>query len=627
MTAATAPLATNAGLRELDGLQLADVLRAGIYRLFEQTDHLNKINVFPVPDGDTGTNMSLTLSAVLATLDRAPEPHAGSLLVRAADAALDGARGNSGAILAQFLLGVGDGAGHLARIGVGEFVVALRKGAGYARDALSQPREGTLLTVLREFALAAESQAPQCTDFRSLFESSITRVRVALEATRGQLEELRAANVVDAGALGFVEVLEGMRRFLQTGDLGKTVAPVHAGDEAMAGVAPPAADQDYRFCTECLVVAPADGEIDLRQLRETLATAGASLVVSGSKRKARIHVHVDDPQQVFRLAAQFGEVGSQKADDMRMQQSAAHHRRTRQVAVVTDSGADIPEEFAERLGIHVVPVRIHFANRSYLDKVSMTPTEFYRELLANPAHPKTSQPPPGDFRRMFEFLASHYDAVVSVNLTSRHSGTWDAAQRAAQRVGSEGKPVSALDSRNASVGQGLVTIAAAEAAAAGGDAAAVLAAAEAALTRTQTFALLGSIDFAVRGGRVPAIVGKVARLLGLNVILRTSPDGRISAGGGLFGAHRLRSRFVRFVVRRARSAADAEVLRILVGHGDRPEEGRQLVEDLVAALPPGSVEFCALTDMGPAIGVHGGPGTLVVAIQHQPRAAITSGGA
>lgn len=619
MTASALPAAAPANLHELDGLQLADVLRAGIYRLFEQTDHLNKINVFPVPDGDTGTNMSLTLSAVLATLDRAPEPHAGSMLVRAADAALDGARGNSGAILAQFLLGVGDGAGHLARIGIGEFVLALRKGAVYARDALAQPREGTLLTVLREFALAAEAQAPHCGDFRSLFESSLTRVRAALEATRGQLEELRAANVVDAGALGFVEVLEGMRRFLQTGELGTVVTPVHSGDEAMAGVAPPAADQDYRFCTECLVLAPADGEIDLRQLRETLASVGASLVVSGSKRKARIHVHVDDPEIVFRIAEQFGAVGSQKADDMHMQQSAAHHRRTQRVAVVTDSGADIPEEFTERLGIHVVPVRIHFANHSYLDKVSMTPAEFYRELVRNPEHPKTSQPPPGDFRRMFEFLASHYDAVVSVNLTSRHSGTWDAANRAAQRVGSEGKPVAALDSRNASVGQGLVAIAAAEAAAAGKDASAVAAAAHAALERTQTFALLGSIDFAVRGGRVPAIVGKLARLLGLGVILRTSPDGRISAGGGLFGTHRLRSRFARFVARRTRCEADREILRILVGHGDRPEEGQRLADELAAALPAGSVEFCALTDMGPAIGVHGGPGTLVVAVHRKLR--------
>jgi hypothetical protein len=91
----------------LDGLLLADLLRAGIYRLFQRTDHLNKINVFPVPDGDTGTNMAMTLAAVLSALDREPVADAGRVLTRAADAALDGARGNSGAILAQFLMGLG----------------------------------------------------------------------------------------------------------------------------------------------------------------------------------------------------------------------------------------------------------------------------------------------------------------------------------------------------------------------------------------------------------------------------------------------------------------------------------------------------------------------------------------
>jgi DegV family protein with EDD domain len=474
--------------------------------------------------------------------------------------------------------------------------------------------------VLREFSLAAEAQVPLSSGFPSLFANSLSRVREALEATRGQLEELRAANVVDAGALGFVEVLEGMRRFLETGELGKVVTPVHSGDESMAGTAPPAVDQDYRFCTECLVNAAADQEIDLRHLRETLSAIGASLVVSGSKRKAKIHVHVDDPEQVFRIAENFGVVSGQKADDMRMQQSAAHHRKTQRTAVVTDSGADIPEEFVERLGIHVVPVRIHFANHSYLDKVSMTPTEFYRELVSNPAHPKTSQPPPGDFRRMFEFLASHYEAVVSVNLTSRHSGTWDAANKAAQRVGAEGKPVAAIDSRNASVGQGLIAVAAAEAAIAGADPQDVTAAIQAAAERTQTFALLGSIDFAVRGGRVPAIVGKVARLLSLNVILRTYPDGLIRAGGGLMGSHRLRSRFVRFVVRRCGFDASRESLRIFVGHGGKPQEGQLLAQELEQRFPAGSVEFCALTDMGPAIGVHGGPGTLIVALHRKPKA-------
>lgn len=610
---------------ELDGLQLANALRAGIYRLFERTDHINKINVFPVPDGDTGTNMSMTLSAVLTAIDRAPEPHAGTLLVRAADAALDGARGNSGAILAQFLLGLGDGAGHLARLGRREFVAAVNKGSVYARDALSQPREGTILTVLREFAQASEATLSHSRNFGELFSEALVRVRSSLEATRSQLDELRIANVVDAGALGFVEVLEGMRRFLETGEVGPVVAPLHISDESMTDAGNVALNQDFRYCTECLITASSESQLDLRQLREQFAERGASLVVSGNKQKARIHIHTNTPDEVFRLAATYGLVSAQKADDMQLQQSAAHHKRTQKIAIVTDSGADIPDSFIDRLGIMMVPVRIQFGARSYLDKVSMTPNEFYRELAVNAEHPKTSQPPPGDFRRMFEFLASHYEGVVSVNLTARHSGTWDAATKAADRVSPEGKPIKAIDSRNASVGQGLITIAAAEAAESGGDIETVSSAAHDALNCTRTFALLKDIKFAVRGGRVPAIVGTIAKWLRLNVILHTHPDGRIAAGSGLIGKLNLRQRFAKHVAKQVGVVAADEKLRLLVGHGDQPDEAQLLKADLVRLLDPRCIEWIEVTDMSPAVGVHGGPGTLIVAVQR--KAATTSGGA
>ena len=255
----------------------------------------------------------------------------------------------------------------------------------------------------------------------------------------------------------------------------------------------------------------------------------------------------------------------------------------------------------------------------------MTPSEFYRELAVNAEYPKTSQPPPGDFRRMFEFLASHYEGVVSVNLTARHSGTWDAATKAADRVSPEGKPIKAIDSRNASVGQGLITIAAAEAAEGGGDIEAVSSAAHAALNCTRTFALLKDIKFAVRGGRVPAIVGTIAKWLRLNVILHTHPDGRIAAGSGLIGKVNLRQRFAKHVAKQVGSVAADEKLRLLVGHGDQQDEAQLLKADLLRLLDPKCIEWIEVTDMSPAVGVHGGPGTLIVAVQR--KAATTSGGA
>lgn len=613
MSAANQTLTHAVAPQELDGLLLADTLRAGIYRLFRQTDHINKINVFPVPDGDTGTNMSMTLSAVLTAIDRQSDQHAGSVLVRVADAALDGARGNSGAILAQFLLGLGDAAGHLGKLGLREFSSALKQGVQYARDALSQPKEGTILTVIGEFSTAAEGQLPNVKDFAALFARTLGQVRNSLEATRGQLAELKAAGVVDAGALGFVEMLEGMAEFLGTGRLETVAIPMHAGDEPMAGLIGAEAVADQRYCTECLVKARSDHDIDLRQLREQLSLIGTSLVVGGSKRKAKIHIHVDDPQTVFGLAAEYGEVSAEKADDMLQQQRAAHHGGAQRVAVVTDSGADIPEAISERLGIHMVPVRVHFGNQSFLDKVSLTSAEFYREIVNNPVHPKTSQPPPGDFRRMFEFLSSHFSGVVSINLTSLQSGTHNAALTAAQRMTSPERPIVVVDSRNASIGEGLVVIAAAEAAAAGADLTTVSQVARRAVEQTQTFALIRDIGYAVRGGRIPASVGRLAKWLRLNVILRTT-DGRVAAGGALLGNHALLSRFVRFVRKRVTPKAQ-DRLRILIAHGAAETQAEVVKQKVLSAFAEQRIEFCEITDVGSAIGVHGGPGTLIVAVQ------------
>src|SRR5512140_3681156 len=125
------------GADTLDGLRLSRALKAGILRLLSRQEHLNKINVFPVPDGDTGTNLALTMSAVLGVLQKAPDPHVGQTLTRVADAALDGARGNSGAILAQFFLGLCDRLGHLGRLSAADFAAGVRGGADYARESLS----------------------------------------------------------------------------------------------------------------------------------------------------------------------------------------------------------------------------------------------------------------------------------------------------------------------------------------------------------------------------------------------------------------------------------------------------------------------------------------------------------
>ena len=592
--------------RPLDGTELSAALRTGIHRLISREEVINKINVFPVPDGDTGTNLALTLQAVLAALRAAPEPHAGQLLTRVADAALDGARGNSGAILAQFLLGVGDRAAASAELTTAEFAEALAAGAAYARESLAEPREGTILTVIKDFAEAARAAARRgVEDFRALFREALAAARISLEATPTLLEMLRRANVVDAGALGFVELVGGMTDYLETGIAPADDATIQllSDDEATAGSQ---VNLEHRYCTECTITG---GGIDRRKLREEATALGSSLVVAGTQNKVRLHLHTNEPQGLFALAARYGAVGREKADDMQRQQEMAHHASRRRIAVVVDSAADLPESVLEALDIHVVPVRVHFGTQSFLDKVGLSSEDFFRMLASSALHPKTSQPPPGDFRRAFEFLGSHYDAVVYVGLMSKVSGTFQSAETAASRARTRAK-ILTLDSGTAALGQGLIAMRAAEVAAEGGDAEAVRAAAVSAGRLTRTWGCLVTLDFAVRGGRVPSWIKPVADLLRLVPVLMVRPNGSLGLGGVLFGRRNFYHRFGRLLRRRL---DPGKRWRIGIAHASVPEGAAAVREQLAARLP--RAEILPVIPLGTALGVHGGPGCVVVAAQ------------
>ncbi len=599
--------------QHIDGVGLRRALQAGIHRVISRQEHLNKINVFPVPDGDTGTNIAFTLNAVLAGLSANMERHVGRLLVAVADAALDGARGNSGAIFAQFFQGLSDAAAEHAELTARQFSQAVRRGADYAREALSEPREGTILSVITDFAKSLEQQIEhnENADLLSLLDHGLKASETSLANTPNQLPVLKKAGVVDAGAEGFVDLLRGVYEFVRDGTpqrLRDMLAGLRSGsadgadDEDMASGSE---DLAHRYCTECII---AGSDIDRRKLREELAALGSSLVLAGSRAKAKIHIHVNEPRDVFRLAERYGAVSGQKADDMLQQSREAAHQGADTVAIITDSAADLPEHVIEQLNIHVVPIRIHFGTRGYLDKVSMSADEFYAEMQSNPVHPKTSQPAPGDFRRQFQFLGSHYAGVVSINLTAKASGTWQAAETAAQRA--DGVAVEVIDSRNVSVGQGLLVAYAAECAKAGCSAPEVVDAVMKMRPKTFTFGALRDLGYAVKGGRVPRSKKMLADLLHISPVLTATAEGFIRSGGVFFGREPFVEKFHGFLMRRL---DPAKRYRLSVSHCNCPADGQKLLEMLTESLP--NLADAWLMDTGSALGVHAGPGSLVVGVQ------------
>jgi DegV family protein with EDD domain len=592
----------------LDGAALADALVSGIHRVIGSQDFLNHINVFPVADGDTGTNLTLSLGSALPVLQQKSDKHLGTLLASIADALLDGSRGNSGAIVAQFFQGISDSAGELTRFTPYTFSSAFAKGSEYAHDALSQPREGTILTVIAAVSEAIQAHVTSAHDgeFPAMMKVALERANSALAKTTEQLDVLRKAGVVDAGAKGFVELLRGMSDTIVDGQIADepdlTMLRGEISQVAMAGSGD---DSEFRYCTECIV---SGTDINRRKLREALSEIGDSLLLAGTKRKAKIHIHVNDPEDVFNIGREYGAVSAEKADDMHRQSHSSHDTVSR-FAVITDTAADIADEDLERLDIHMVPCRLQFGDRGYLDKVSITAAEFFAELASNPAHPTTSQPAPGDYRRQFQFLASHFEDVLSINLTGSASGTYEAARSAAERINAPGK-IHVINSLNASLGQGLLVVFAAECAHAGLTVEKTIAAVHELIPQTQTYGMLRDLSYAVRGGRLPAWVQTAARFLHVTPFIRATADGKIAAAGCMFGRRDNVRKFARTLVRRARRKGP---LNVAVGHAMCPDDADRLVTLLRQGLP--QIERLTITEIGAALGVHTGPGTLVVSMQ------------
>jgi DAK2 domain fusion protein YloV len=289
----------------LDVGGLTEVLRRFTAALEEHREELDSLNVFPVPDGDTGTNLVLTMRGVMAAIVRPPD---GDLASVVADAALMSARGNSGVILAQVLRAlVGDVLDGAEASAAGSALAdALESAATEARRAVARPMEGTVLTVLADAAAAAA--IADGGNAGVVAAAARDAAAASLERTTSTLPELAAAGVVDAGGLGALLLLDALASVTNGAEM--TVEPLRVGPIGAADVGP--ADQDVGFKFEVMFLLRIDDSL-LPELRDRLDEVGDSLVVVGSDDRYRVHLHTDDADGALAMA---GRVGS--PDDVRV---------------------------------------------------------------------------------------------------------------------------------------------------------------------------------------------------------------------------------------------------------------------------------------------------------------------
>ncbi len=599
----------NTSLSYINGDIFANALRSGIYKVIKSQENLNSINVFPVADADTGTNLCLSLGPLIKVIENKKNHHLGTLLIELADKLLDSSRGNSGSIIAQFFQGISEYSGNKSKISPLDFSKSIKLGSNYANDALSEPIEGTIITVISSFgeAISNEIKENPNTDFISMFRVALPLLKIAVVNTKNQLDVLKKANVEDAGARGFYLLMKGfINNIVLNENESKPEISVNSYIETDNHFNETASPTGFQYCTECII----NGiDIDRRLLRESLSKHGDSIVIAGTKQKAKIHIHTDQPNTIFNVAKKYGDVTSEKADDMHLQHKIMRKDASK-FAVITDSAADIHDEDLENLDIHIIPIRIQFGEKGYLDKVTITPNEFFEELNSNLIHPTTSQPSMGDFRRQYQYLASHFDDVISINITNKISGTYDAALLASKKITASGK-IHVFNSLNASIGQGQIAIIAAQCAKAGMSISETLTALKKIRSNTKTYAMIPDLKYAVRGGRVPNSIKLVAEIMRLTPILQTSSNGNLKTNNFLFGRKNVLRKFSKFISKHH----DNDEIIISIGHACSLENAKLLKSYLMLDLP--KTTECKITELGSAIGVHGGPGAIVVGVQSQ----------
>ena len=310
---------------KLTGL-FCDLVESGIKNLSNYREHVNELNVFPVPDGDTGTNMILTLENGYAAI-RERNGDFRTIAKRFADNVVLGARGNSGVILSQFFRGFSSALAGEEILGEQAFLKAMRNGVELSYKSVAEPVEGTMLTVMREATEHIERTSDPAVErsLKTLIDELIDAARISLDNTPNLLPVLKAANVIDSGGAGFVYIFEGMYKYLNNESI-----------EAAEAARPEASYTDYSrfdrtsrfplgYCTELLIQLSDEGEeFDRDAFVEKLGEISESIVVSQQDDKVKVHAHSLRPEGILSLCHAYGEFLALKIENMTVQHTETH---------------------------------------------------------------------------------------------------------------------------------------------------------------------------------------------------------------------------------------------------------------------------------------------------------------
>jgi len=570
----------------LQGYDVYHAFLAGAKKLILIKGHLNKINVFPVPDGDTGSNMAFLMQTIIN--EAKPDENLSVTLDSIASAAMNGSRGNSGIIFSEYFNGLAEKLKGKAQAKVSEFSEAVKHAIKKAYQAIMNPVEGTILTVLRK-AFDHSNEL----DFKSYFHTSFELAKLALAETPNELAVLKENGVVDAGAEGFTAFLEGINHFLEYGDDVFTQTEEFVEDTTFLDVHEMHLEE--RYCTEALLT---DVKVSTSAMKTLFEQDGSSLIVSGNQSKMRLHIHTNQPDAFFLKLRSIAKVVQQKVDDMLRQKQAVDIDHPR-IAIVTDSIADIPLEIRDAYQIHMIPVYLMVDDVSYLDQVTVSTKTFYH-MIDQAKSFSSSQPDKMSIERMLDFLSEHYDDVLVITVASKLSGTYNAMNQYALTH----SKVHVFDSLQNSGAEGLVVLEAAKLARTGKSMSEIITALSDYTKRTRIYVSVKTLKYMVKQGRVSKVTGLAAKIMNLKPVISLD-----EAGGGII----IRKAFslsgnVRQILKLIQSGTIESYAMVHAMAETRSAKLAKKIEALSGMKP------VYTTEIGPVVAMNAGIGAMAVAL-------------
>ncbi|CAM3885502.1 DegV family protein [Mesobacillus thioparans] len=580
----------------LDHKLLLNMLFSGSRKVIEHQDELNAINVFPVPDGDTGSNLSYLMRTILQ--DAYITEDAAESLTSLKKAALRGSRGNSGMIFSQFLIHLANGIKDRDVDSTTEFISVCELAAGKTYDAVMSPEEGTVLTVMKEWVLAMKQSSAAHADILSLIGDSLPHVYQSLDKTKLKMESVSGRKVVDSGAKGFVYFLEGLiqpeehfEKIMKDYQIQPLEDHIISAEDMLT----------YRYCTEFMI----QGISDSSKIKEAIGKLGDSVVIAGDEQQLKVHFHTNQPETAVDLLSQLGTISFQKVEDMRRQYESIHARKSR-IALVVDSACDLPEDFMDHHQIHLLPATIEMDGSPYLDKVTMKPDNFYNRLEVAENAPKTSQPGLEQIFRLYEQLAKHYDHILSIHVSKELSGTYESCRLAADQVNDE--KITVLNTKTLSGAYGLLIHQVAEKLEQGASLTELIEFTEEMTAKTEILVSVPTLKHMIRGGRVTPLQGKIATMLKMKPIVSVDEQGKSKLyGKTFFRKSNLKKMFS--MIQQLDKAH--QISHYVVLHANDPEKAALCANEMTNQTGKHPLYTA---NVSPVIGAHAGKGSVSVAM-------------